>query len=189
MSIERRPFALRHRPAGLLSALALASLLACAAITPAALAEDSPAALLAGSAPSTTAPPVSATLEQCVTSAIPAERSATFAGEMAAIPGAVKLEMRINVLERLPQEDVFHAVTSPGLSVWRTAAPGVKTYRYLKEVTNLSAPAFYKAAVRFRWLNSKGKLMRTAELRTPRCAQPAPPSDGHKGVEEPVPTA
>ncbi len=193
MSTKRRPFALRYRPAGLSPALVLVSILGCVSFAPAALAEGSPAAPAEGSptavaagAPGS-APPVSATLEQCVTSDIPSERSATFAGEMAAIPGAVKLEMRIEVLERLPQEALFHTVTSPGLSVWRTAAPGVKTYRYLKEVTNLSAPAFYKAAVRFRWLNAKGKLIRTAELRTPRCAQPAGPAAVHKGGEEPVP--
>jgi hypothetical protein len=192
MSTDRRPFSLFRTFGGLSLLLALASVLVWVATAPAAPAEESPAAiaagspggLLTGSSGAFAPPPVSATLQQCVTSAIPAERSATFAGEMAAIPGAVKLQMRINVLERLPQENVFHAVTSPGLSVWRTAAPGVKTYRYLKEVTNLSAPAFYKAAVRFRWLNGKGKLMRSAELRTPRCEQTA--TGAHKGAEEPA---
>jgi len=132
--------------------------------------------------------PVSATLAQCVTSPSPAERSATFAGEMTAIPGAVKLEMRIDVLERLPHEVAFHAVPFPGLSVWRTAAPGVRTYRYLKEVTNLSAPATYRAAVRFRWLNARGRLLRVAELKTPHCLQPSP-GGAHKALEEPTPGA
>lgn len=120
---------------------------------------------------------ISATLEQCVTSTEQAERAATFAGEMASIPGSSKMEMRIDVLERMPREMVFHMVSAPGLGVWRTAAPGVKSYRYLKEVTNLAAPAFYRAAVRFRWFNAKGRLIKAAELRTPRCSQPLTPPE------------
>ncbi|HXB15474.1 MAG TPA: hypothetical protein VNV44_06990 [Solirubrobacteraceae bacterium] len=131
------------------------------------------AAAGAGEGPgtATTKPPVSATLESCVEAPEQAERSATFAGEMSMIPGAAKMEMRIDVLERTPSEEAFHVVAAPGLGVWRWAAPGVKTYRYLKEVTNLAAPAFYRAAVRFRWVNAKGKLVKAYELRTQRCIQ------------------
>ncbi|MGO9488448.1 MAG: hypothetical protein ACLQBB_05405 [Solirubrobacteraceae bacterium] len=132
---------------------------------------------------STAKPVVAATLDQCVTTGAQAERAATFAGEMSALPGTAKMEMRIDVLERLPDETTFHTIVFAGLGVWRTAAPGVKTYKYLKEVTNLAAPADYRAAVRFRWLNSKGKLMKALEMRTPRCVQPAP------AVEEAPPQA
>ncbi len=69
--------------------------------------------------------------------------------------------------------------------MWRGRRPGVKIYRYLKEVTNLAAPAAYRATVRFRWLNGKGKLMRSAELKTARCLQPATP----KPTEEPASTS
>jgi hypothetical protein len=129
---------------------------------------------------STTTPvkvPGSATLEQCTTSTEQAERSATFAGEMTTIPGTAKMEMRIDVLERMPHETEFHVVTAPGLGVWRTAAPGVKAYRYLRQVTNLSAPASYRAAIRFRWVNAKGRTIRTLELKTPHCLQPVAPTD------------
>jgi hypothetical protein len=117
----------------------------------------------------------SASLAQCVTAVEQTERSATFAGEMTAIPGAVRMGMRIEVLERLPAEALFHPVIAPGLGVWRAAAPGVKTYRYLKQVTNLSAPSSYRASVRFRWINAKGHVIKSQELRTPRCEEPAPP--------------
>ncbi len=130
-----------------------------------------------GTTPPAGKPPVSATLEGCTTSEQQAERTATFAGEMSMIPGAAKMEMRIDVLERAPTEETFHVVSAPGLGVWRWAAPGVKTYRYLKEVTNLAAPAYYRGSVRFRWVNAKGKLVKAYELRTPRCIQipKAPP--------------
>lgn len=122
----------------------------------------------------TVKPPASVTLVQCVTAVEQAERSATFSGEMSATGGSSRMEMRIDVLERLPEELSFHTVTAPGLGVWRSSAPGVRVFKYLKQVTNLSAPASYKAAIRFRWLGSKGRLIKSEELRTPRCQQPAP---------------
>ncbi len=119
---------------------------------------------------------VSATLEECLTAEAQEERSATFAGEMNAIAGTAKMEMRIDVLERMPNEIGYHTVTAPGLGVWRSSAPGVKVYRYLKQVTNLAAPAFYRAAVRFRWLGPKGRLLSATELHSRRCEEPAPVS-------------
>jgi hypothetical protein len=121
-----------------------------------------------------TKPNASTTLQQCVTSATQTERSATFAGEMSAIPGTAKMEMRVDVLERTPGDLAYRTVTAPGLGVWRVAAPGVKQYTYLKQVTNLSAPAFYRGSIRFRWMSARGRLLKTAVLRTRRCEQPTP---------------
>ncbi len=114
-----------------------------------------------------------ATLEQCISEGEQAERSATFAGEMSMIPGSTRMEMRIDVIERMPGELTYHTVTAPGLGVWRGSAPGVKAYKYLKQVTNLAGPAFYRGVVRYRWLNSKGHLISSSILRTKRCEQPA----------------
>jgi hypothetical protein len=122
------------------------------------------------------APIASATLEQCVTAVTQSERSVTFSGEMTAIPGSVRMAMRIDVQQQPPGDALFHTISAPGLGVWRSSDPGVKTYRYLKQVTNLFAPAVYRAAVRFHWLNANGRLIRAAERNTPRCGQPAPPS-------------
>ena len=38
----------------------------------------------------------------------------------------------------------------------RVGAGGVKIYQYVKQVTNLSSPAIYRALIRFHWLNNKG---------------------------------
>jgi hypothetical protein len=119
----------------------------------------------------------SATLEQCVTAVAQAERSATFSGEMTAISGSVRMAMRIDVQEQAPGQGLFHTIIAPGLGVWRGSDPGVKTYKYLKQVTNLSAPALYRAAVRFRWLNARGHVIKGIERHTSRCAQPAPPAN------------
>ena len=125
--------------------------------------------------------PESATLEQCVTSSAQEERAATFSGEMSAVPGSVRMEMRIDVLEKAPEDESYRRISAPGLGVWRSSAPGVKSYRYLKQVTNLAAPAAYRGLVRFRWFNAKGRQISFAELRTRPCEQtvvspPSPPS-------------
>ena len=104
---------------------------------------------------------------------------------MSVIAGTAQMEMRIDVLERMAAAEAsYHTVSAPGLGVWRSSAPGVKVYKYLKQVTNLAGPAFYRAAVRFRWLNDKGCLIAATELHTRRCEQPGaapsspPPAPG-----------
>jgi hypothetical protein len=120
-------------------------------------------------------PTVAATVEQCVTTGEQVDRSATFSGEMTAVAGAARMAMRIEVQERMPGEELFHTVSAPGLGVWRGSAPGVKIYQYVKQVTNLSSPAIYRALVRFHWLDDKGQVIRRAERHTPKCAQSASP--------------
>jgi hypothetical protein len=121
-------------------------------------------------------PSASALLEQCVTVGEQAERSATFSGEMTSMTGVTRMEMRIDLQERLPGETAFHLVVAPGLGVWRGSAPGVMIYKYVKQVTDLSFPALYRAVVRFHWLNAKGRVVRRTAVLTPTCSQPAPPA-------------
>jgi hypothetical protein len=124
----------------------------------------------------------SATVEGCLSSPVQSERSATFGGEMTAVSGTLKMSMRIEVQERLPGEAEFHAVSVPGLDTWRSSDEKVKVYKYLKQVTNLSAPASYRAVVQFRWLSAKGRLIKHAERLTERCVQRVsssePPAQG-----------
>ncbi len=121
-------------------------------------------------------PSANASLEQCATAPAASERSATFAGEMTAIAGTARMQIRIDVIERVPGEAQYRTVNASGLGVWRDSAPGVKIYTSFNTVNDLSAPAFYRGAVRFRWLNSKGRTIKAEELRTPRCEQPVAPA-------------
>ncbi len=83
--------------------------------------------------------------------------------------------MRIDVLERaagrrsLPRRDARRA-SACGAPRSRAS----KCYKYLKQVTNLSAPADYRASVRFRWLSSRSRTIRAQVLHTPLCEQTAP---------------
>jgi hypothetical protein len=139
--------------------------------------------------PPTSSGGVAATLEQCVTSVVQSERSATFTGEMTAVPGAARMAMRIDVEERLPADAEYHAVVFPGLGVWRSADPKVKVYKYLKQVTNLSSPASYRGLVRFRWISPKGHVIKRTERMTARCLQPASPAQPPATAERTPPTS
>jgi hypothetical protein len=126
----------------------------------------------------------SATLERCTPSAVPAERSVTFAGRMLATPGTQRMDMRIELQERTPSDSAFRMVIAPGLGVWRSSEPGVTIYRYVKQITNLAAPATYRAVVRFRWMGDKDRVLKRAELRTAKCSQPPPaPAPGAQPVQ------
>jgi hypothetical protein len=117
----------------------------------------------------------SVTLEQCATSTVQAERSATFTAQMTATSATQRMGMRIELQQRLHGEVEFHTVLAPGLGTWHSSEAGVKIYKYVKQVTNLEAPAAYRAVVRFRWLGGKGRLLKHAELHTTRCLQPMLP--------------
>ncbi len=152
---------------------------ACACACALALAGTASASALSGDPVAQMTPPTSsgglaATLEQCVTSLVQAERSATFAGEMTSVAGAARMAMRIELQERAPDEAEFHSVSASGLGVWRWADPKVKVYKYVKQVANLSAPASYRGVVRFRWVSAKGHVIKRAERLTARCLQPRP---------------
>ena len=119
-------------------------------------------------------PIAQAMLQQCVTAAAQSERSAVFSGEMNAIPDSTRMMMRIDVQEQLAGETLFHTIAAPALGVWRSSDADVRSYRFIRQVTNLGAPGFYRALVSFRWLNAKDHIIKTLAEHTPRCVQPVP---------------
>jgi len=164
------------RPIRLLRTLALAALVGLFAARGASLltsdADGRPLALRASSA--LPAGGGVALLEECLSTGAQSARAATFAGEMSALSGTVRMAIRIDVEERAPGEAEFHTVVAQGLGVWRPSDPRVKVYKYLKQVTNLSMPASYRGLVRFRWIGAKGHVIKRAERLTAKCVQPAP---------------
>jgi hypothetical protein len=153
--------------AGAMGPLATLLLLPAGATAERLLSGDQPGGAGGGGTPS-----VAATLEQCAVEGAQSERSATFSAEMTAIAGTQRMAIRIEVQERMPGEAAFHNVSAPGIGVWRSSDAGVKIYKYLKQVTNPAGPAVYRGAVRFRWVNSKDRVIRRAERRTATCVQP-----------------
>jgi hypothetical protein len=114
----------------------------------------------------------SATLEQCVTSSVQAERSATFTAQMVASGSTQRMEIKIELQQRLRGEVEYHTIVAPDLGVWRGSEPGVKIDKYVQQVTDLTAPAAYRALVEYRWLGDRGRVLKRAELHTSHCLQP-----------------
>ncbi len=111
-------------------------------------------------------------IEQCVTSSVQLERSATFTAQMTATGATQKMAMRLELQQRRRGESEFHTLVVPGFGVWRVSEPGVKIYKYVKQVTNLDSPAAYRVLVHFRWIGEAGRTLKRGELHTPRCVQP-----------------
>jgi hypothetical protein len=44
---------------------------------------------------------------------------------------------------------------------------GLKIYKYVRQVTDLPAPATFRALVQYRWLDERDHLLRTTSRRTP----------------------
>jgi hypothetical protein len=111
-------------------------------------------------------------LEQCLGNGAQAERSATFVAQMVATEATQKMAVKIQLEERMRGEAEYHSVLAPGFGVWRPAEPGVKIYKYVKQVTNLAAPAVFRGQVRFRWLDGRGTVLKRTLRLTPTCVQP-----------------
>lgn len=143
------------------------------------------APLAAASAPSAGTATVG--VEQCVTATVQLERSATFTAQMTATNATQKMAMRLELQQRLRGEGEFHTLAVPGFGVWRFSEPDVKIYKYVKQVTNLDAPAAYRVLVRFRWIDGAGHVLKRDEQRTPRCMEPTLP--GQVTQTPPAPAA
>jgi hypothetical protein len=121
----------------------------------------------------TQAPPLSASLETCQTSALPAQRVASFVGSMPATSGAERMQMRFDLQRRQADEKLWHRLLGvQGFGVWETALPGRAGFVFHKRVDGLQVPASYRAIVHFRWSRADGTIVRRARKRTAACNQP-----------------
>jgi hypothetical protein len=112
-----------------------------------------------------------ATVVRCVPALDQTQRFGVFQGEMHAVKGANRMQMRFTVLQQLPGEQ-FKPVTGTGLDLWNTSRANVAIYRFRKRVENLIAPAAYRTLISFRWLGPKGRVVRNATRLSPICHQP-----------------
>jgi hypothetical protein len=111
--------------------------------------------------------PASVTLTACT----PKERTATFEARMEQIPGADRMKLRYALEARRPGR-AWRRVAAPELAGWRSADP--ETTRFISErrVTKLVGPSYYRALVRFRWIDEDGHVIARARARSRACWQP-----------------
>ena len=135
-----------------------------------------PALASPAEAPTTPAAParpsLGATLASCVRSPDAAQRSASFTASMPALPGTRRMLLRFDLFQRVSAAEGFTPALVPRWGIWQRSRPGVDGFVYTKHVNGLQAPGEYRAVVRFRWLDARGRVQRTALRRTRVCHQP-----------------
>lgn len=142
-----------------------------------AVATASLAAALAPAAPAAKPVPTrSVTLSECHPSDDVAQRHASFAGQMHAVPGSARMMMRFTLQERLGSLH-FKSVPLPDLRPWRRSKAGARNFIYTQRVTALRDGGAYRMRVQFRWYDSNGDLLRTSVARSRICRQPVPLPD------------
>jgi hypothetical protein len=120
--------------------------------------------------------PVRAKLTDCHTGLLPADRFAVFVGQMPALQGTRRMWMRFDLYQRVPNGS-WQRVAVPKFGTWQKSLPGKPGFIYEKRVDQLQAPADYRAEVRFRWYDARGRLQRQAHRRTRACHEPDPRPD------------
>jgi CARDB len=137
------------------------------------------AALSATAAPAAASadPPQSVHLKACRTGTgmDPSPRSATFVGKMHDVPGSVRMGMHFRLIERSAQNGT-QPMRSPDLGPWHTSNDGVKHFSYSQTVNGLTQGDSYRVVVKFRWIDSSGKVIRRAKRTSAACVQPGPPN-------------
>ncbi|HUR84151.1 MAG TPA: hypothetical protein VMY78_02300 [Solirubrobacteraceae bacterium] len=117
-------------------------------------------------------PPLSAAIESCTTSPLPAQRVVSFLGSMPAIASAERMQLRFD-LERRRRGDQWRRLRGvPGFGAWERSEPDRAGFVFHKRVDGLEVPASYRAVVRFRWVSAGGDVVKRARRRTGACAQP-----------------
>jgi hypothetical protein len=130
-----------------------------------------PTAAHAAGPAATPRPPAKVVLLSCERSVHADERRAIFEARMRRIAGAELLQMRFSLRQRAPLEAGWRTVATEGWHDWLKSDPGVAEYRYTREVARLTAPAAYRAVVRFRWLDADGDVVAHRRARSPVCRQ------------------
>jgi hypothetical protein len=119
-------------------------------------------------------PHARAVLVACERGDVQADRAGVFEGQMRTVPGAERMQMRFTLQARPSARERWTAVALPGFGTWVASDPGTARYVYTKRVENLLAPASYRVALRFRWLDAGGKRIAGARAYSAGCRQPDP---------------
>jgi archaellum component FlaF (FlaF/FlaG flagellin family) len=96
--------------------------------------------------------------------------SVKYAARMRSIEGSARMSLRIRLLEKFG-DGGFERVSAEGLGVWRKARAGASKFRWEQEIGALRQGAVYRAAVRYRWRDAEGRLIRTERRRSSLCDQ------------------
>ena len=122
-------------------------------------------------------------LVQCVSAPAASGRTITFMAEIRALAGA-RMWIQINLQERLPGGR-FKQVKGPGVGLPREAAAGVAAFQSVRTLSNLTAPAAYRAQVTFRWTEGRRTVRRESDY-SPICRMQVPVVRAHHATSTPA---
>jgi hypothetical protein len=103
-----------------------------------------------------------------------ANRAAAFYARMDSIPGASKMQIRFQLLERLGRDEAWTKLDVPALRQWHTSQAGVKRFGWKQTVDALRLGGAYKARVQYRWLAANGTTVDSDTRDTSVCRGPLP---------------
>lgn len=109
-------------------------------------------------------------VRSCETGDSAKQRSATFYARMDAVKGTRRMAMRFTLINRAGDGQPT-VVNDPSLSHWRKSRRRVGRFGYAQSVEGLEPGGVYAMRVRFRWLDSRGKVIRTAKRTSRSCRQ------------------
>lgn len=123
-----------------------------------------------------TAAPLAAKLKQCVASDV-LGHVAVFTASMPALAiagkaPAARMAMRFELQQGGGERVWLPVLGVPSFGTWELSEAGRPGYIVTKRVTGLQVGGAYRAVVRYRWLNAKGRVLRTAKRITASCRQP-----------------
>ncbi len=102
----------------------------------------------------------------------PADRAATFQGEIRSYKGTTGLSLRFTLQTRDLANPDWRKVQAPGFGQWLRARTGAPGYVYDKGVEGLAVGADYRVIVRFRWRDTAGKVVANEVKRSRACRLP-----------------
>lgn len=125
-----------------------------------------------------------ARLVACSTGATAATRVVIVRATMAARPGARRMAMRFGLLRTVPPVAAPEAMAPaaarpvllavPAWDAWTRAAPGKRAFVVMRRIDGLTGPAVYTVRVTMRWLDRRGRPLRTRTIDAAPCSQPDP---------------
>jgi predicted RNA-binding protein with TRAM domain len=97
-------------------------------------------------------------------------RAATFYARMYSVKGTNTMAMRFTLINKAGDGPPT-VVDNPSLSQWRKSRPKVARFGYSQSVEGLEPGGVYAVQVQFRWLDARGKVIRSVKRTSKSCRQ------------------
>src|SRR3954451_2901099 len=98
------------------------------------------------------------------------QRAATFYARMHAVKGTDQMQMRFTLIDRAGDGPPA-VLDNSALAQWRQPRPGVSRFGYAQSVAGLDSGGVYAVQVQFRWIDSRGRVIRSVKRASDACRQ------------------